>query len=116
LDRAALNLVGDTVRVDGQADIDGDRQAFDPDFRGGFDLGHNSAIGPRVLVAGQSQAAPVISQLLASPSGPRDGERNDGARSCVSEVAQAVCDRIASGGIGELVHKLFYTEEHGKNT
>src|SRR6185437_7682043 len=56
LNSSALDLVDHAVRVDGFADIDGNRQPFDANILGAFDLRDDGAIGAGILVTGKAQA------------------------------------------------------------
>ena len=56
MNSAALDLVDDTVRVDGFADIDGERQFADANVFADLDLGDRGTIGAGVLVAREADA------------------------------------------------------------
>ena len=86
LDRAAFDLVDNSVRIDRLADIHRNRQPLDPDILRALDLGDNGAIRPGVFVSGKANAVTAAGSLLRLPLRPLGNAAKNILRAWIAQI------------------------------
>src|SRR5258708_15719942 len=110
LDRAALDLVDDAVRIDRLADVDRDRERLDADVFLALDLGDDRAIGAGILITGEADAITDARFGRRLPVRPLGGGPDDILCPLVGEMAEPERDRVFAALDGDFIEKRFDRE------
>src|SRR4029079_7031510 len=110
LDRAALDLVGDAVGIDGFAHVGGERPLLDADVLIALDLRDSRAIGPGILVAGIADAPAGARFARRLPARTPCGRADDVLCALILQMAQAKRDGILAEAFRDFVNETLDRE------